>query len=113
MLGNMTKFIISTTLIDFPHRSIRNLITSLGYNDFHVGINDRGVEGVWRKTDGGKYLNGEGHLYVWNAGEPNNKYQEGYGSHEDCCVIRERSYLNDLPCTFVAHGLCEIKTYKC
>ena len=89
------------------------MVVSLGYNDYHIGITDRGQEGVWRKINGGKYLNQAEDLYVWNSGEPNNKYQEHYGSYENCCVIRERSYLNDLPCTFIAHGICEIKTYKC
>ena len=74
-----------------------------------VGLNDRGMEGVFRLNDDTKYdpNHNENNLYEWKSGEPNNVLEE------DCVQIGDDRHLNDEDCGAQFYGLCEIKVYNC
>ena len=79
--------------------------------ELFVGLNDKGEEGVWRFPSN-EYFDPESDeaLFKWASGEPNNsdKY-----SDENCAVVYASLKLNDFPCHFTRHGLCEVKVYDC
>ena len=78
-----------------------------------VGLHDRSAEGVWRFPSNSEYFdpNSNGSLFPWASGEPDNG--DGYG--ESCVVVWHSTgfELNDYPCDYRFHGLCEVKVYDC
>ena len=77
-----------------------------------IGMTDREQEGVFRYLNGqivnAQIGQGETLLYYFINGQPDN-----YENKQDCAVVLpEVLQLDDIPCSDVRFGLCEIKRYR-
>ena len=68
-----------------------------------VGLTDEATENKWRWVNGELVLQNQ---TVWKKGEPNNDK-----GNEDCGALDSvDALINDVPCSEVFSGICEINT---
>ena len=79
-------------------------MTHSKFDEFWVGITNRGTNGTWRFVTDNTTFNSDTSYFKWNGFHPDRGSKDGH------CVGMHGEDLHKLDCSEKNHGMCYVKT---